>query len=212
MRASPHSRSRLWVLVFATALTAGCVLFLDRRVADWSALHFAGSPAFRASQVLLSVVDLSAIAIVAVAVVAALWHRLSPPAPRWARQFARAGLALALSLTLALVLKYALGRAQVSPVYLQYHQCGFFPFHGGRDYLAFPSATMMGATATWIGWGPGRRSSLGLAIATLAILGAALIVTNSHWLGDIVAGVYLGLFVGAAGPRIAHAKPRTVAA
>ncbi|MEW6720778.1 MAG: phosphatase PAP2 family protein [Thermodesulfobacteriota bacterium] len=75
---------------------------------------------------------------------------------------------------------------------------GFHWFNSGNGHSGFPSGHMTViaavAAACWIHF-PEHRPLL---IFAPLLLGAALVVTNYHFLGDVVAGGYLGLAVAAA--------------
>jgi membrane-associated phospholipid phosphatase len=124
-----------------------------------------------------------------------LW-RIAGNAPAWTRRVLTAGGAAALALLVALALKYAVGRSQAYPTFLRDGVYGFRPLSGSVDYAAFPSATMAGVSALLRGARTTTPQARLIAVALIALLAAALIVTNGHWLGDIVGGTYLGLLVG----------------
>ncbi|HEX9137433.1 MAG TPA: phosphatase PAP2 family protein, partial [Nitrospirota bacterium] len=72
---------------------------------------------------------------------------------------------------------------------------GFHWFIGGGDLNAFPSGHMSVLTpliiSLWRFYPRYRTFFLALGLA----LGGALIMTNSHFLSDVIAGAYLGLLV-----------------
>lgn len=78
---------------------------------------------------------------------------------------------------------------------------GFEWFPAGNAHGGFPSGHMTVvaalAAACWIFF-PGHRTLL---LCVPLLLGAALVLTNYHFLGDVVAGGYLGLAVAAATHR-----------
>jgi membrane-associated phospholipid phosphatase len=80
---------------------------------------------------------------------------------------------------------------------------GFMPFHGGPGGSAFPSGHTTAVCACmsvlWILL-PRWRPIYVLAVATTAL---GLIGLNSHFLGDVIAGGYLGTAVGVMTVRIA---------
>jgi membrane-associated phospholipid phosphatase len=80
---------------------------------------------------------------------------------------------------------------------------GFMPFHGGPGGSAFPSGHTTAVCACmsvlWILL-PRWRPLYVLAVAATAL---GLIGLNSHFLGDVIAGGYLGTAVGVMTVRIA---------
>jgi membrane-associated phospholipid phosphatase len=76
--------------------------------------------------------------------------------------------------------------------YLRGGVYGMFPFHGGRDYGSFPSghmcATMSVVMVAWVLW-PRLRLLWGAIAAGMA---GVLIGFNFHFVGDVIAGAWLG--------------------
>jgi membrane-associated phospholipid phosphatase len=93
---------------------------------------------------------------------------------------------------------------------------GFHPFESGDDVGSFPSGhasrILAFATVWWIAMPRGRW----LWIAVCAPMLASLVAMNYHFVGDVVAGGFLGGIVGAYGARLAsldalgRARPPTV--
>jgi len=73
---------------------------------------------------------------------------------------------------------------------------GFFPLHGGIAYASFPSghmATMFGLISVlWICY-PRFR---GVYLTVSLLVAAALLLTNYHFLGDLIAGSLVGISAG----------------
>ncbi|HEU5220153.1 MAG TPA: phosphatase PAP2 family protein, partial [Gemmatimonadales bacterium] len=90
------------------------------------------------------------------------------------------------------LLKYIIGRSQVYPAYLVHGLYRFSPFHGRPDFGAFPSATAAVSSAAltvlWISW-PRGRPAYG---AIVGIILAALLITNAHWVSDLLGGCRIG--------------------
>jgi len=105
--------------------------------------------------------------------------------------------ALTIPLTFALksILKYSIGRINTR-FWLQHPGLKEFHwFHGVGNYGGFPSGHMAVFMALFIAlWRfyPRYRS---LYACLLSVLALALIVTNYHFIGDVIAGVYLGFIV-----------------
>jgi membrane-associated phospholipid phosphatase len=93
-------------------------------------------------------------------------------------------------------LKFAFGRVWPESWILDDHIYGFNPFHSGPDFGAFPSRHMAIICAVmsvlWICY-PRFRALYALAIAAVA---AGLVGTNYHFLGDVIAGSFLGISTG----------------
>jgi len=107
----------------------------------------------------------------------------------------------ALSLAATVVLKFMIGRSQVYPPFLRDGIYTFLLVHGRPDYGAFPSATMAGASALIIGLHLRTAAERVTLVVVTSLLTAALLVTNGHWMSDIIGGVCLGLVIGRAVAR-----------
>lgn len=116
------------------------------------------------------------------------------------------------------ILKYAFGRTwpetwvRNNPSFIHDGVYGFNPFHGGDAYASFPSGhtsvTAAVVAVLWMAY-PALRPLCALAILAVAI---GLVGANYHFLGDVVAGGFVGISTGwmtvalwrsrgAAGPR-----------
>ena len=105
--------------------------------------------------------------------------------------------AIPLSYVLKSLLKYIFGRINTRAWILNPDQYGFYWFQGGETTSGFPSGHMaVFSTLIAALWRVYPRYRYPYAIA-LTLLSVALIATNYHFLGDVVAGLYLGLFVEA---------------
>jgi membrane-associated phospholipid phosphatase len=73
---------------------------------------------------------------------------------------------------------------------------GFNPFHGGPAYTAFPSGHIAAVCAIvsvlWVCY-PKFRPLYVLFVLLTAI---ALVVSNFHFVSDVIAGIFLGISVG----------------
>jgi membrane-associated phospholipid phosphatase len=93
------------------------------------------------------------------------------------------------------VLKFIVGRINTRFWLLHLRHEHFHWFHGKGNYSSFPSGHMavftVLAAALWHFYPRYRIVNLGF----LTALALALILTNYHFLSDIIAGAYLGLIV-----------------
>jgi membrane-associated phospholipid phosphatase len=117
-------------------------------------------------------------------------------------------LAAALSMLLAIVaiilLKYACGRlwpetwVQHNPSWISNHAYAFVPFHGGEGWGSFPSGHTARVTAPFaVLWQRVPSLRLVWALPPL-VIALALVASNFHFLGDCVAGAYVGVGCAAA--------------
>lgn len=100
-------------------------------------------------------------------------------------------------------LKYCFGRywpdtwtRDHNPSLLGNGAYGFHPFHGGEDYASFPSGHMTRTLAivavVWVAYPRWRWAGV---VATLAVA-IALLGLNYHFVGDVIAGTFVGAIVG----------------
>ena len=83
-----------------------------------------------------------------------------------------------------------------NPSFIRDGVFGFEPFHGGPGYVAFPSGHAVAVCAVlsvlWICY-PRFRVLYALCMIAVAI---ALVAANFHFLGDVIAGGFLGVSAG----------------
>jgi hypothetical protein len=188
-------------LIAISAAVALCSVFVDRPLALWLNARFYRTTVFTVGALILRPLDSLLVAGLALLVVAMVSGRLYG-APSWVNRFIVSGASAAVALVVALVLKVAIGRSQVYPPFLQDHIYDVRPFAGSKDFMAFPSATMAGVAAFTVSLVVDhRRADRAAAAVILGILAAALVITASHWLSDIIGGTYLGIVSGAAVAR-----------
>jgi membrane-associated phospholipid phosphatase len=95
-----------------------------------------------------------------------------------------------------IILKHIFGRAWPDPTYIQDHLYGFRLLHGSPHWNSFPSGTAaISAAIASVLWIEMQRSRL-LAALIVILLCAAVVLTNYHWVGDVIAGVFLGTSIG----------------
>jgi membrane-associated phospholipid phosphatase len=99
-------------------------------------------------------------------------------------------------------LKFAFGRTwpetwvNNNPSFIRDGAYGFNPFHGGMGFASFPSGHMaaicVAMTVLWFCY-PRLRGVYALMVAVVTI---GLIGANYHFLGDLIAGGFLGVSIG----------------
>lgn len=104
-----------------------------------------------------------------------------------------AGIAIAVAYFMKWIFKLVFGRVNTRFWLENKVSDGFHWFNGGGDYSGFPSGhmTVFSAffAAVWLFYPRYRSMSIGLTL----VLAVALIVTDYHFLSDVIAGAYLGL-------------------
>jgi membrane-associated phospholipid phosphatase len=198
--------ARGWGFSLAGALVAIVVayLFVDRPVASfvYANLHHRQLD-FRKLTYVSEIVQGASVFIVAWGVW--LYARRKPFGPV-AEPLIRAASALCVTFAAKDQLKYAFGRTwpetwvNNNPSFIKDGVFGFFPFHGGTGWSAFPSghtATIVAFVATlWVIWPRWRP------------LYAGLIGADYHWISDITAGGALAAAIGVVAARIGRGSAR----
>jgi membrane-associated phospholipid phosphatase len=203
------SSFKAWLMAAAAVAAAllVCLAWVDRPVADLVQAHLRGTAFFdwttRALDLLPSLL-LPVLLGLAAAGVLALRGR---PMPAWTRLPMLCAWSVAWGLSAGVVLKRVFGRSQTD----LYFPRGVYEFrllHGSYGYEAFPSGTTTVACALlavlWI-----RRPRLRGACALLiGVVSVALVLTNSHWVSDVIAGCLLGAAIGAMTVRLLGRESR----
>jgi membrane-associated phospholipid phosphatase len=141
--------------------------------------------------------------LVVLAFAAAGLHALSGrPLPKLQTVAVLAAASLAVAAAVKDQLKFALGRTwpqtwvRNNPSFIHDGVYGFYPFHGGPEFAAFPSGHTAAICAVisvlWICY---PRFRLLYAVA-IAIVAAGLIGAGFHFLSDVIAGGFLGVLTG----------------
>jgi membrane-associated phospholipid phosphatase len=113
-----------------------------------------------------------------------------------------AAASLAIATAIKDQLKFAFGRTwpetwvRNNPSFIRDGVFGFEPFHGGPGYQAFPSGHTTAICAImsvlWICY-PRFRALYALCMVSIALV---LVAANFHFLGDVIAGAFLGISTG----------------
>ena len=193
------SRSlRSWLLAFAVcAITVlPCIAWLDRPLAGYFESHVRHSGLWlwlvRALTATAVVVLLGQLFLLGCGLWRASGHRLAP----WTGRMLMCSLALMCGLAAEVIFKTIFGRSSPDPAFVQGRIYEFLLLHGGPHHWSFPSGTAIGATAVLAVLWPSLRRGRAFAILALIVLLAAVVVTNYHWLSDVIAGVFLGSLIG----------------
>jgi membrane-associated phospholipid phosphatase len=191
-----HRKHAFTLSVFAFAGTAVSCLVLDHPVALWVWNNILKNHVF--AGYVADMPDILPLAVVVMTTVLWAGYRISV---RWGGDATRTGFfrlaawAVPLAFTLKSVLKPLFGR--MTTRFWLHNQAGsdFHWLQGGAGFNGFPSGHMAVTTAfcaaAW-GYYPRVRP---VCVSVALLVGGALIVTDYHFLGDVLAGAYLGIMV-----------------
>lgn len=121
---------------------------------------------------------------------------------RAGRAWIGAAIAVLLARTFADQLKYVFGRPwpetwiDHNPSWIGTGTARFFPLHGGRGYASFPSGHQTDiATAAALLWRTGGLVPRIIGAILVVLVAVGLVVSDYHFVGDVLAGLYLGIVV-----------------
>jgi membrane-associated phospholipid phosphatase len=193
------ARSALAVLLCAALVTL-CYFFVDRPVAFFvQGQHFQRIAVLHWLQAWPPLLQTGAPVVLAALAV----RRAVGPLRRWEWTVLAACVSLLVAVQCKDTLKYAFGRSwpdtwiDDNPSLLGDGAYGFHPFHGGAAYASFPSGhttrTVAVLAVFWLAYPAWRWAC---ATATGAVV-LGLIGLNYHFVGDIIAGGFVGGIVAA---------------
>jgi membrane-associated phospholipid phosphatase len=191
-------RFRRWLLTLALCVSAVllCVSYVDRPAAEFFNAHVRHTNLWRwldhslAPFVLVPVVALLFLLTLGCCLLSgrqlSTWT-LKPLLCSWSATWALAA---------EFVFKGIFGRAWPDPTYVEYHLYGFRFLHASPHWNSFPSgtATISAAIVATVWLVAPRLRTLGVVLALL--LCGGVVVTNGHWLSDVIAGAFLGASIG----------------
>jgi len=195
---------RLWLLacLLCAILVILSIKYVDRPVADYVHAHLLQSQTFEAFGTALDVLSLAAVFAFAFLLACGCWVLAGRRLGLWTPTPLLCSWALVWSLATAEGLKRVFGRAQVemwtgfTPGDTHLGIYGFHWFHGIATWQSFPSGTAAaGASLLSVLWiqMPRWRS---VWVSLMSFVVFTIIVTNSHFVADVLAGAFLGASIG----------------
>ena len=184
---------RSWLI--ACAINVICVLisirYFDHPIADFLEQHFRHTEGWRFLSLALEPLKIVALA----APLFLFWTGLHRDG-KWIKTALVLAWAEVWALATEFVFKQIFGRAWPEPTYIRDHLDGFRWLHAGDGWMSFPSghALISFALAAVFWYAIPRRRRPVLAVA--AVVSAAMVLCNYHWLSDVIAGSFLGWTIG----------------
>lgn len=189
-------RYGLLALALCAASVGLCIGYIDRPLALFLDAHVRHTELWVWLDVALRPFALAVAAAAIIVFACGLWlvsgHRLRP----WIEAPLLCSWSAVLAGASAFVLKRVFGRGWPDPTFIHDHLYGFHFLHGEKYWSAFPSGTATVSVAILsVLWtlSPRWRAASALIVVWLV---AAVVVTNYHWLSDVIAGGFLGASIG----------------
>ena len=191
-------RFRRWLFSLA-----GCVLavvisiyFIDRPVAEFFNVHLRHTKLWTYLDRFLAPFVLLVVAALFFLLGSGCWVLSGRQLRPWTLNPLLCSWSAVWALAAEFIFKEIFGRGWPDPTYIQNGLYGFRFMHGSSHWSSFPSGTATISTAiaatVWLLIPRLRRIGLLLAV----ILCSEVVVTNGHWLSDVIAGAFLGGSIG----------------
>ena len=210
MAAAPILRRRYWLAILSCiVLVTLSIAFVDRAASSWSHATLGGIAVFGE---LTHLVDPLLPAAVAGLVLIGLASVLGWQRGENGTTLLASCLAIVIAVAIKEQLKFVFGRTwpetwvNHNPSWISDGAYGFHPFHGGTGWTSFPSGHMTQVTAlAAVFWQRAGRWRW-LWAALVVLVAAGLLGADYHFVGDMVAGAYLGAASAAGALAIANRR------
>jgi membrane-associated phospholipid phosphatase len=197
MPVDPTFRRRFYRAALSGVILVGLsIAFIDQRASTWTHAKLHGLAFFQWLTWLVDPILPAAVVVLAGAGLAAIfgWR----PDAR-SKTLLAGSLAAVIAMVMKEELKFVFGRTwpetwiNNNPSWIVNGAYGFHLFHGGQGWASFPSGHMTMITAPMaVLWQRARRLRWLWALLVLAV-GIGLFGADYHFIGDMIAGVYLGV-------------------
>jgi len=189
---------RIWLLAFvATAVAVVvCIAYVDRPVAQFFDAHLRRTTAWVWLDRALAPLDFFVLLALLFLLSCGAWVISGRLLPSWTRTPLLCSGAAMWAVAADIIFKHIFGRAGPDSMFFQNHPYGFRLLHGGPHWQSFPSGTaaISAAIASVIWIMMPRWRAFG--VSAVALLCIAVVITNFHWVGDAIAGTFLGASIG----------------
>lgn len=189
---------RNWLFAFAATAIAvvACIAYVDRPVAEFFDGHLRHTTTWVWLDRALAPLDLVVVTAFLFLFGCGTWVMSGRLLSSWTRTPLLCSWAAMWATAADIILKHIFGRAWPDPTYIQDHLYGFRLLHGGPHWQSFPSGTAaISAAIVSVLWIVKPRSRA-TGVLTVAMLCVAVVITNFHWVGDVIAGTFLGTSIG----------------
>jgi membrane-associated phospholipid phosphatase len=189
---------RNWLIISAATMivVVVCIVYIDRPIAEFFEKRVAHTGIWVWTARALAPIDAAVVAALLFLLACGAWVLSARPLPQWTRIPLLCSWAAMWATAADIIFKRAFGRAWPYPTYIENHLYGFHLLHGGPYWESFPSGTAAISSAiASVLWLLTPRWRF-LSVSIVVLLSFAVVMNNYHWVGDVVAGAFLGSSIG----------------
>jgi len=196
--AAPRMALRNWLFALAATSVAVvlCIAYVDRPVADFFDAHLRQTTTWVWLDRALASLNIAVVMALLFLFGCGTWIISGRLLRSWTRTPLLCCWAVMWATAAEIIFKHIFGRACPAPTYFQNHLYGFRLLHGGPHWQSFPSGTAAISAAVASVFWVVRPRWRAISALTVALLCVAVVITNYHWVGDVIAGTFLGTSIG----------------
>jgi len=200
---------RSWLILLLLTLVSVplCVQFVDRPIAEFASRTVVDTTFARVFSVFFEGLRVSVVLAFFFLLVCGMRLTAGATLSPTIRSLLVCVLAVMVAAAAEFILKQIFARSDPWPTYIRDGRYGFDYLHPHDGWRSFPSGTALGLFAvtgvlqiwqhTWRTW----------AMVASVIITLTIVLTNHHWLSDIIAGVWIGLTIGYAAASVSTLQP-----
>jgi len=203
---------RYWVfaLFLCTIAVVVCIAYVDRPAAEFLETHLRRTTLWAWLDRVLRPLDLVVVTELFFLFGCGIWVLSGRQLCSWTETPLLSAWSTVWAVAATIICKHIFGRAWPDPTYVHDHLYGFHFLRGGQHWDSFPSGTAAISTAIvsvlWIMRPRWRVVSLLIVV----LLSGAVVVTNFHWMSDVIAGAFLGASIGWSTVRLRDPQSRNI--
>lgn len=193
-----------WLLAFIVCglVTAACILYVDRPLAEFFELHTQHSTLWVAVDRAFPIFDAVVVAALLFLIACGIRVLSGHPLSSWTQTPLLCSWSAMWAVSADIIFKQIFGRLGPDAAYVQYNHYGFHPFQTRLHWAAFPSGTAaVSAAVVSVLFAINPRSRV-VGLFVVVLLSAMVVIMNYHWMSDVIAGAFLGVFIGSSTVRL----------
>ena len=181
-----------WFFIFTTILVYFCVQFLDKPIAIFFKHMLTITVGKKHLPEIPDLLSLFVVGIVSISWSLYFYLHLKQTRLRERCFFKNTGLSVLLAYVIKEILKFGFGRINTRVWLYAPHSGDFQWFNNNKSFNGFPSGHMTIFTALLFVCWQSYPQYRYFYIAVLLVIGSALVITDYHFLSDVIAGSYVG--------------------